>query len=265
VVSTAWLAEHLEDQNLVLLHVGDKAEFDAAHIPGAQFIALADISTPRGTGLALELPPVEQLHAAFEGFGVSDGSRIVLYFGKDWVTPTTRVFFTLDYLGLGERTSILDGGLPAWRADGRPVTADLRPRPRGSLTARARSSLVVDAEWVKSNVKKPEVSLVDARDAVFFAGEKPGGDPPLNGHIPGAVSLPFGSVMTDDNRFRDLTELAGLFGKAGVKPGKKVAAYCHIGQQATLVYFAARTLGYDAVLYDGSFQDWSARRGEVTR
>ena len=130
IISTEWLAQHLNDSSIVLLQVGEKDEYLAGHIPGAQFITLADISTPRGEGLALELPSVAQLKTTFEKLGVIDKSRIVVYFSKDWVSPTARVFMTLDYLGLGDRTSILDGGLPAWRAEGRPVTAELRdPRP----------------------------------------------------------------------------------------------------------------------------------------
>ena len=141
IVSTDWLAKHLGDDSLVLLHVGDKDEYLAGHIPGAQFIAVADISTPRGAGLSLELPPVDQLKTTLEKLGVTNKSRIVVYFGKDWVSPTARVFFTLDYLGLGERTSILDGGLPAWRGEGKPVTAELRePRPGRSPLARTRNS-----------------------------------------------------------------------------------------------------------------------------
>src|SRR6476469_5790479 len=108
IVTTDWLAKHLNDDSLVLLQVGEKDEYMASHIPGAQFIQLADISTPRGQGLTLELPAIDQLKTAFEKLGVSDNSRIVLYFGKDWVTPTARVFMTLDYLGVGHQTSILD-------------------------------------------------------------------------------------------------------------------------------------------------------------
>ena len=96
IVSTDWLSKHLNDNSLVLLQVGDKSEYDAAHIAGAQFIQLADISTPRGTGLILELPPVEQLKTTFEKLGLTDESRLVIYFSKDWVTPTSRVYFTLD-------------------------------------------------------------------------------------------------------------------------------------------------------------------------
>src|SRR5438046_229838 len=94
IVSTTWLADHLKDKSLVLLQVGDKKEFETAHIPGAQYIQTSDISTPRGAGLILELPAVDQLKAAFEKLGVADSSRIVVYFSKDWVTPTARVYFT---------------------------------------------------------------------------------------------------------------------------------------------------------------------------
>src|SRR5882672_154049 len=163
IVSTEWLAKHLNDDALVLLQVGDKAEYLAGHIPGAQFISLTDISTPRGSGLTLELPPVAELQTAFEKLGVTDKCRIVIYFGKDWVTPTARVFFTFDYLGLGDRTSILDGGLPAWRAEGKTVTSDLRePRP-GRFSPRPNPKLVVDAAWVNANLNKPGVMILDAR------------------------------------------------------------------------------------------------------
>src|SRR2546427_3638372 len=146
IVSTEWLGEHVkEDDSLVLLQVGERREYDAEHIPGAQFIQLSDISTPRGQGLILELPAVDQLKATFEKLGVSDKSRVIVYFGKDWVTPTARVFMTLDYLGLGDRTSILDGGLPAWRAEGKPVTAELREPKPGHFTPAPNARLVVDA------------------------------------------------------------------------------------------------------------------------
>jgi thiosulfate/3-mercaptopyruvate sulfurtransferase len=158
IVSTEWVAKHLNDDAIVLLHVGDKDEYLATHIPGAQLITLADISTPRGQGLTLELPSVDQLKATFEKLGITDKSRIVVYFGKDWVTPTARVFMTLDYLGLGDRTSILDGGLPAWRSEGRPVTAELREPKRGTFTPRPNAKLVIDAAWVSANLNQTGVT-----------------------------------------------------------------------------------------------------------
>ena len=258
IVTTEWLAKHLNDDTLVLLEVGEKPDYLAGHIPGAQFIALADISTPRGSGLILELPPVEQLKNTFEKLGVTDKSHIVVYFGKDWVSPTARVFMTLDYLGLGKRTSILDGGLPAWRAENRTVTAEVRTPKIGRFTPRPNSNLVVDAAWVSANLNKPGVAIVDARASKFYTGAE-AGQMPRAGHIPSAKSIPFDSVVDENNKFKSATVLRGLFNSAGVRPGDSVATYCHIGQQASVLYFVARYLGYEAHLYDGSFQDWSNR------
>jgi thiosulfate/3-mercaptopyruvate sulfurtransferase len=258
IVSTQWLAEHLKDDSLVLLQVGEKEEYAAAHIPRAQFIQLADISTPRGEGLALELPSVAQLATTFERLGVSDKSRIVVYFGKDWITPAARVFMTLDYLGLGDRTSILDGGLPAWRAEGRPVTNELRTPTPGKFSPNVNKRIVVDAVWVNANLNKPGVIILDARASKFYTGEE-AGRMPRAGHIPGARSIPFDTVVEDSNKFKSSETLRQLFTSAGVKKNDSVATYCHIGQQASLLYFVARYLGYDAHVYDGSFEDWSHR------
>jgi thiosulfate/3-mercaptopyruvate sulfurtransferase len=258
IVTTDWLAKHLNDDGLVLLQVGDKKEYDAVHIPGAQYIQTSDISTPRGQGLILELPPVDQLKATFEKFGVTDKSRIIIYFGKDQVTPTSRVYFTLDYLGLGDRTSMLDGGLPAWVAEKRAVTAQVGAAKAGSFTPHPNAKLVVDAAWVSGNINKPGVAILDARDAKFYTGES-AGSMPRAGHIPSAKSIPFSTLVEDSNKFKNPEALRALFSTAGVKPKDSVATYCHIGQQASLLYFVARYLGYDAHLYDGSFQDWSNR------
>ena len=260
IVSTEWLGEHVKDDSLALLQVGERREYDAEHIPGAQFIQLSDISTPRGQGLILELPAVDQLKASFERLGITDKSRIVVYFSKDWVTSTARVFMTLDYLGLGDRTSILDGGLPAWRSEGRPVTAELREPKTGHLTPKPNIKLVVDADWVKANLNKSGVAILDARAARFYTGAD-AGQMPRAGHIPSAKNIPFSSLVQEStNKFQRVEVWRGLFAAAGVKPADSVTTYCHIGQQASLLYFVARYLGYEAHLYDGSFQDWSNRR-----
>lgn len=259
IVTTDWLAKHLNDDSLVLLQIGEKDEYTAAHIPRAQFIQIADISTPRGQGLTLELPAVEQLKASFEKLGVSDNSRIVLYFGKDWITPTARVFMTLDYLGMGDRTAILDGGLPLWRAEGKPVTAEVVEPKKGALTPHPNKKLVVDAAWVKDNLNNANVRILDARAPQFYTGAEQG-RMPRGGHIPHARNIPFSSLVEDsNNKFKSANALRELFNQADVKPTTTVATYCHIGQQASLLYFVARYLGYDAHVYDGSFEDWSNR------
>ena len=260
MVTAAWLAAHLNDEDLVLLHIGMRAEFDAAHIPGAVFLDYpAGISTPRGQGLTLQIPPVEQLKETFELLGVSDSSRIIVYFGKDWATPAGRVFLTLEYLGLGDHTSILDGGQPAWTAENHPVTAEVKQPARGSITPKLRPETVADAEWVSAHLQDPSVSVVDARTEKFYAGDP--GSFSRGGHLPGAISIPFPSLLEPEpsTKLKDTAALAEVFLAAGVKPGAEVVTYCHIGQQASFVYFVARMLGFKARMYDGSMNEWSQR------
>jgi thiosulfate/3-mercaptopyruvate sulfurtransferase len=260
LVTADWLSEHLSDPSLVLLQIGEKSEYEQAHIPGAQFLEYNSISTPHGQGLMLELPPVEQLVSVFENLGVSNRSHVILYFGSDRVTPTTRVYWTLDYLGLGDRTSVLDGGLPAWRSARKPISTDHKRPSKGSITPAPRKEIVADAAWVSSHLSQPTVTILDARTPEFYTGKESDGNP-RNGHIPGAANLPYLSVVNEDtNKFKTSDQLKALFSAAGLKPGNLMVSYCHIGQRATVLYFTAKMLGYQAKMYDGSWEDWSHRK-----
>src|ERR1044071_5984065 len=262
VVTTAWLADHLHDKGHVIFQIGDRATravYDSVHIPGAQFLApLSEFSTPRVEGaLVLELPGVETLDSVLESKGISDDSRIVLYSARKYFTPTSRAFFTLEYAGMGGRVSILDGGLEAWQAEGRPVSAEAPAVTAGHFTPHPRANLVADAVFVKAHLEDPAVRIVDARDTSFYNGRDT--HQGRNGHIKGAASVPFQTVMDSAGKFQSQALLRARFAEAGIKDGQTVVTYCHIGQQASLVWFAARLLGFNARLYDGSFQDWAAR------
>ena len=269
LVDIDWLSQHLNDRGLVILHVGNPQEYDAGHIPGARFITEEDVAAPHDHSnpkdMMLELPPVDALRTKVASFGISDDSRIVVYFGKNGGVPSaTRIIFTLDYLGLGDRASLLDGGLAAWQRAGKTVTAAAPTVVAGKLSARPPKRLVVDAEFVKSVRQRPNHTLVDARAAVFYQGIQPTMNN-LSGHIPGAINIPF-TEITDTELRIDRARIEGLFRKAGVKPGDTVVAYCHVGQQATAVIFAARLLGHPVVMYDGAFQDWAVNnRGPVEK
>ena len=259
VVTVDWLGDHLNDASLVLLQIGEKKDYESGHIPGAQFLDYASISTPHGQGLMLELPPVEQLVSVFENLGVTNRSHIILYFGTNWVTPTTRVYWTLDYLGLGDRTSILNGGLVAWQATHHPVSTETKQPAKGSLTPALRKEIVADAAWISSHLNQPAVTVIDARTHEFYNGSQSDGSP-RSGHIPGAFNLSYLEVIDqDNNKFKSADGLKDLFRTAGFKPGNLMVSYCHIGQRATVLYFAAKMLGYDAKMYDGSWEDWSRR------
>ncbi len=260
LVTVDWLADHLKDPSLVLLQIGDKKDYDKGHVPGAQFLEYESISTPHGQGLMLELPPVAQLVSVFERLGVSNSSHVILYFGTNWVTPTTRVYWTLDYLGLGDRTSILNGGLVAWQATHHTVSAETKQPAKGSITPAPRKEIVADADWVSSQLNKPGVTILDARTHEFYNGSQSDGNP-RSGHIPGAANLPYLDVVDqDNNKFKSPDAIKELFQAAGLKPGNLMVSYCHIGQRATVLYFTAKMLGYDAKMYDGSWEDWSHRK-----
>lgn len=262
VVTTSWLADHLHDKGLVLFQIGDRNTrplYDSTHIPGAQFLSpLTEFSKPRAQGaLALELPSVETLDSVLESKGISDDSRIVLYFARQYFSPTSRAVFTLEYMGLGGRVSILDGGLEGWVKEGRPVTAELPVVTAGHFTPQPHPELVADADYVKAHLEDKAVRIVDARDTAFYNGRET--NQGRNGHIPGAASLYFGRVVDSTGKFLSPVQLKAIFSEAGVGDGQTVVTYCHIGQQASFVWFAARYLGFPAKLYDGSFQDWAAR------
>jgi thiosulfate/3-mercaptopyruvate sulfurtransferase len=259
-VSSSWLADHLRDRDLVLLHVGDKAEYEKSHIAGARFVEMRDVSVSsqdREKGLILELPTPDSLRAQLAALGISDNSRVIVYYGNDWVSPSTRVMFTLDHAGFGGRSALLDGGMNAWKAEGHEVTAELPAARKGTLSALKVKPLVVDAAFVQSHVNAPGYRVIDARGKVFYDGIEMGSG--RKGHVPGAKSLPFSETTDEKLRLKPVGELTVLFANAGVAPGDTVVAYCHIGQQATAVLFAARTLGHPVLLYDGSFQDWGRR------
>jgi thiosulfate/3-mercaptopyruvate sulfurtransferase len=258
LVSTAWLAGHLQDPNLAILSIGQKSEYDQGHIPGALYLEYADTRIARsGAGLTYELPPVADLVEVFGKLGVTNDSRIILYFSKDMVAPTTRVFLTLDAIGLGSQTSVLDGGFPVWQSEGRPISRAARLVVRGKLEPCPQNDIITGVDYVQANLHSSGVAIVDARDLEYYTGARHA-DGKRAGHIPGARGLTYSTLLDDSGKFRTPDLLTAMFRDAGIQPGDRVVAYCHIGQQATVVYFVARYLGYDARLYDGSWEDWSA-------
>ncbi|MEO7455089.1 MAG: sulfurtransferase [Gemmatimonadaceae bacterium] len=266
VVTPAWLSSHLNDRNLVLLHVGDRTEareqFAKAHIPGARFVELDDISLSsmnHEDSLMLEMPSPEVLRQKLIALGISDDSHVVVYPADDDISPSTRVMLTLDHAGLGAQSSLLDGGLRAWN-DAKLATSatTVAPKP-GKLSALHTKPVITDVAYVKSRLKAPGFHLIDGRAGAYYDGVRDGMKPGRRGHVPGAKSIPYTSVTDGKGRLKSADELTRLFAAAGIGAKDTVVAYCHIGQQATAVLFAARSLGHPVLLYDGSFQEWGRR------
>ena len=263
LVSAAWLEPRLGDCDLVIIFAGAKSDYDAGHIPGARHLPSTAFTTQNHehgheATLQTELPPLSRLDSALESMGVSDHSRIVVYGGA---TGAARLYITLDHAGLGSRTSILDGGMLAWRAAAKPIVQTVPVIHRGAVTLRPRSDVIADLATVRSAMRDSGVAILDARMPEFYTGAS-AGQMPRAGRIPTAKNLPFTALFSTGSTYRDIAALQAMFTSAGVAPGRRVITYCHIGMQASVLYVAARAAGYDARMYDGSFDEWS-RRAEL--
>lgn len=261
IVSASWLAEHLNDANLVVVQVeGRRDAYSQGHIPGSRFLALTDFATDAG-GLGRELPPVEELERVLRGLGINHDSRVVIYSSASPL-GAARLWMTLDFLGYADHASLLDGGLAAWRAAGGAVTLE-EPTPRvGNITRRERAPFLVTADWIHPRLDDPNVLLIDARPDNEYTGADNGmGGMVHPGHIPGAYQMYWERLVESGNRSQllPLEVLRREFEAAGAAPGKAVVAYCMVGMRASLTYLVGRMLGYDMKFYDGSWHDWGAR------
>lgn len=262
LVDAAWLQSHLNDPDLVVLHVG-RAYADG-HVPGAANLDVGALSYSAGEmddpdHVMLDLPPdLGTARAAFEAAGVSDGSTVVFVYENRGLPMATRALWTLQVLGKDD-ARILDGGLQAWTESGGEVSTAPAAPGAGSLTTAPRLDRRVDKVFVRDRGTSPGIALIDARRPAHYDGveEEIEG---RAGHIPGAGSLWVGEITGEDGRLKPAAELRSLFEAAGYEDGDQVVTYCHIGLWGSAVLFAARTLGYDAVLYDGSMTEWSRDR-----
>jgi thiosulfate/3-mercaptopyruvate sulfurtransferase len=260
LVNTEWLEENLDNPSILIFHVGKKQEFDKKHIPGAVLFPVMEIFQQTSENLKHEIPPIVQLNDVVRSIGIQDDSQIVLYYSKDWLTVATRVYLTFDYIGLGEQTSILDGGLEQWLEEGRATTSDILEMKKSEITLHINEDALIDVNWVKDNLRNSEVVIVDGRPEEFYDGSEKEDHIAKYGHITGAVNIPFVEITIEETpyKFRDKKELETLFLESGIKQGSTVVAYCNTGVWATLVYFTSKYLGYSTHFYDGSFEEWAA-------
>ncbi len=263
LVTAEWLAANRQNPRLVVLHIGrDRADYDRGHIPGARFITASKLWTTTGPGV--ELPTVAFLDSLFESVGISSNSRIVLY-GEAWTTP--RAFLALDYLGLGDQSAILDGGLARWKASGQSLSTEAPVVAAGTIEPKPRPDIVVDAEWVKQHLNDAKVALVDGRSAEEYAGTTEAERLPRYGHIPGAKNLPWDQTYSDGagalngvaSTLVDSRQIEALMSAAGATSDKQIVTYCTVGLRASHLYFVARLMGHRPKIYDGSMRDWSPR------
>ena len=267
LVSTEWLAAHLADPTLRVLDASwylpaqnrdALAEYAAAHIPGARFFdidEIADLTIP----LPHMAPPVQKFISRLRGLGIGDGQQVVVYDGAG-IFSAARVWWTFRLMGL-TRIAVLDGGLPKWRAEGRPLTAAPPNLRAPHLTPQPQPDLVKSAAEVLDAVRTASAQIIDARSAARFRGEAP--EPRAGvrgGHIPGSMNLPFGDVLNPDGTMKSPADLRAVFAAAGVDLTRPAITTCGSGVTAAVLSLALERLGHrDHALYDGAWAEWGGR------
>ncbi|PZQ97886.1 MAG: 3-mercaptopyruvate sulfurtransferase [Cereibacter sphaeroides] len=264
LVSTAWLEAHLSDPDLRVIDASwylpdagrdPKGEYLAAHIPGARFFDIDEISDQR-SALPHMAPPPEKFISRLRAMGVGDGHQVVIY-DTAGIFSAARVWWTFRLMGKTD-VAVLDGGFPKWRAEGRPIE-DMPPVIRDRhMTVQRQAGLVKDVTQVAHASKLGEAEIVDARSAPRFRGEVAEPRPGLrSGHIPGAKNVPFSDVLNPDGTMKDGAALKAAFTAAGVDLSKPVITSCGSGVTAAILSLALERLGHrDHALYDGSWAEW---------
>ncbi len=266
LVSTEWLAAHLKDPDLRVLDATTylpgtdrdaKAEYAEAHIPGARFFDIDDISDGR-SDLPHMAPPVEKFMSRLRAMGVGDGHQVVVY-DTHGLFSAARVWWLFRLMGQ-EDIAVLDGGFPKWQAEGHPVE-DLDPVIRDRhMTVRRQNQLVKDVTQVSAASKLGDYEIVDARSAGRFRGEEEEPRPGLrSGHIPGSRNVPYTDLLNGDGTMKSPEELRAIFDSAGVDLKKPVITTCGSGITAAVLSLALERMGKrDHSLYDGSWTEWGA-------
>jgi thiosulfate/3-mercaptopyruvate sulfurtransferase len=259
LVSTEWLAEHLDDPTVVVLHVAmlHRTTPDA-FIPGATLLDYHTIAV-NVDGLSTELPPVADLEETFRAVGVSNDQHVVVY-GTGSAHLAARVFMTLEYVGHRGKVSVLDGGMEYWTFQQRETVPEQTARPRGTFTANVRDDVVISADELAGKLDDPGVTLIDARPAPEYTGERQLQNARA-GHVPGAYNLYWEDLLVsrEEPRLKPMADVEARFEEAGASTDGLVVSYCQIGMRASYTYFISRLLGYEARFYDGSWAEWSSR------
>ncbi|MBN8291980.1 3-mercaptopyruvate sulfurtransferase [Rhodobacter sp. NTK016B] len=264
LVSTDWLAAHLNDPDLRILDASwhmpgsdrdSKAEYQAAHIPGARFFDIDEISDQR-SALPHMAPPPEKFISRMRAMGVGDGHQVVVY-DSVGLFSAPRVWWTFKLMGKMD-VAVLDGGFPKWLRENRE-TEDLPPVVRDRhITTQRQAHMVKDVSQVASASKLGDWQIVDARGEARFKGEVEEPRPGLrSGHIPGAKNTPFGNLLNEDGTMKDDAGLRAAFEASGVDLSKPIITSCGSGVTAAILSLALERLGHPQhALYDGSWSEW---------
>ncbi|MFD1340828.1 3-mercaptopyruvate sulfurtransferase [Litorisediminicola beolgyonensis] len=264
LVSTEWLARHLKDPDLRVLDASwylpdmnrdAKAEYAEAHIPGARYVDIDDISDQR-SDLPHMAPPIEKFMSRMRAMGVGDGHQVVVYDGAGMFSAA-RIWWLFRLMGQFD-VAVLDGGFPKWQREDRP-TEDLAPVVRDRhMTVRRHAQMVRDVTQVSAASKLGDHEIIDARSPGRFRGEEAEPRPGMRaGHIPGSKNVHYATLFDADGTMKEPQELKQVFEAAGVDLSKPAITTCGSGVTAAILSLAMERIGKtDHSLYDGSWSEW---------
>jgi thiosulfate/3-mercaptopyruvate sulfurtransferase len=266
LVSTDWLADHLDAPDVVVVNAwmppvttpNAKPVYPDSHIPGAVFFDVNEICD-KNSDLPHMLPAPHVFSSAMRKLGIGDGQTIVVYDDFGFYSAA-RVWWTFRTFGV-ENVYVLDGGMPKWQAENRPVNDDPVRRPERHFSARLDHSAVANLSAVKTLSASGNGQILDARSAARFAGDAPEPRQGLrSGHMPNALNLPFTDLISENGTFKQRDGLEQAFKNAGVDLSRPVTTTCGSGVTAAILTLALTVLGTrDVSLYDGSWSEWGAR------
>ena len=264
LVTPEWLAQNLGRRDVRVVdgswHMPQlkrdaRAEFVEAHVPGAVFFDIDAIADPR-TSLPHMLPRAAEFSRSVGRLGIGDRDRVIVYDSRG-VVSAARVWWTFRAFG-HDAVAVLDGGLPRWRAEGRPVeSGSAAPKPR-RFTARLRRSLVRDLAGMRRNLTTRKAQVLDARSRGRFAGTEPEPRAGLRaGHIPRSLNLPYDELYQKDGTLLPPDALRQKFEASGLDLDKPVVTSCGSGVTASVLALGLYAIGRpDVAVYDGSWTEW---------
>ncbi len=276
LVETDWLNAHLQDPNLRIvdmrgyvrtvmhdgvqeaMYVGASDEYEQGHIPGAIYIDwtqdIVDLDDP----VSSQVASPDKYKQMMEKLGLGDDHLIVVYDAHPASQFATRLWWTLRYYG-HTNVVVLNGGLPKWLREDRPLSTDRPEYPQATFTPVLQPELRVTAQEVLASLDQPGTMLIDARDSAQYTGAIVRGHSRY-GHIPGALNVPREELISPEGTFRTQEELSRVFAELQIKPDERVIVYCNGGVAATTVIFSLAMLGYPSLAnYDGSWNEWGSR------